>query len=104
LSAGESAPGTHWIGGWVEHKAGLDDMERRKMLPPPRLELRTLGHPAHNQSLYRLSYPGPSIFEIYNSNLGQESYYPDRSCSGFSSVSDDNVATVLIATLLFTSF
>jgi hypothetical protein len=23
----EKAPGTHWLGGWVEPRAGLDDME-----------------------------------------------------------------------------
>jgi hypothetical protein len=24
---GERVPGTHWIGGWVNPKAGLDDVE-----------------------------------------------------------------------------
>jgi hypothetical protein len=24
---GERAPGTHWIGGWVDPRAGLDDVE-----------------------------------------------------------------------------
>jgi hypothetical protein len=24
----ERAPGTHWIGGWVSPRAGLDDMEK----------------------------------------------------------------------------
>jgi hypothetical protein len=24
----ERAPGTHWIGGWVDLKAGLDDIEK----------------------------------------------------------------------------
>jgi hypothetical protein len=24
----EKAPGTHWIGDWVDPRAGLDDMER----------------------------------------------------------------------------
>jgi hypothetical protein len=27
-SPGERAPGTHWIGGWVDPRAGLDDLER----------------------------------------------------------------------------
>jgi hypothetical protein len=27
------APGTHWIGGWVGPRAGLDDVEKRKVLP-----------------------------------------------------------------------
>jgi hypothetical protein len=26
-------PGFHWIGGWVDPGAGLDDVERRKILP-----------------------------------------------------------------------
>jgi hypothetical protein len=29
-----------------------------KIIAPPGLELRPLGHPACNQSLYRLRYPG----------------------------------------------
>jgi hypothetical protein len=27
-------PGTHWIGGWVGSKTGLDDVEKRKFLTP----------------------------------------------------------------------
>jgi hypothetical protein len=38
----EKAPGTHWIGGWVGPRAGLDDMDKRKFLTLPRLELRPL--------------------------------------------------------------
>jgi hypothetical protein len=29
----EGAPGTIWIGGWVDPRTGLDDMEKRKFLP-----------------------------------------------------------------------
>jgi hypothetical protein len=29
----ERAPGTHWIRGWVDPRASLDDMEKRKFLP-----------------------------------------------------------------------
>jgi hypothetical protein len=36
---GERASGTHWIGGWRDPKAGLDDMEKRKFLTLPGLEL-----------------------------------------------------------------
>jgi hypothetical protein len=43
----ETAPGTHWIGGWVDTGASL-----------PGLELQPLGSPARSQSLYRLRYPG----------------------------------------------
>jgi hypothetical protein len=51
-----SASGTNWIGGWVGSKAGLDDMEKLKLLTLLGLELRPLGRPARSQSLYRLSY------------------------------------------------
>jgi hypothetical protein len=61
----ERARGTHWIGGWVGPRAGLDDMEKWKFLPPPWLELQPFGRPAHSQSLYRLHYP---CF-IYPSNI-----------------------------------
>jgi hypothetical protein len=55
FTPGERDPGTHWIGGWVGPKAGLDDVERRKISPLPGLELRPLGRRARSQSLYRLS-------------------------------------------------
>jgi hypothetical protein len=45
------APGTHWIESWVGPRTGLDDVEKRKFLPPPDLELRLLSRPAHSQSL-----------------------------------------------------
>jgi hypothetical protein len=54
----ERAPGTHWIGGWVGPRAGLDNVEKRKFLTLPSLELRPLGRPACSQSLYRLRSPG----------------------------------------------
>jgi hypothetical protein len=41
----ENPTGTHWIRGWVELRAGLDDVEKRKF---------------RSQSLYRLGYPGSS--------------------------------------------
>jgi hypothetical protein len=48
FTPGERAPGTHWIGGWVDLRAGLDDLEERKFLTPPGLELRLLGRPARS--------------------------------------------------------
>jgi hypothetical protein len=48
-------PGTHWIGGWAGTKAGLD-VEGRKFLTLPGLELWPLGRPARSQSLYQLRY------------------------------------------------
>jgi hypothetical protein len=58
LPPGERAPGTQWIGGWVDPRASLDDVEKRKFLTLPGLELRPLDRPARSQSLYRLSYIG----------------------------------------------
>jgi hypothetical protein len=58
LSLRERFPGTHWLGCWVGPITGLDDVEKRKCLPPLRLELRSLGRPARSRSLYRLCYPG----------------------------------------------
>jgi hypothetical protein len=40
----------------VGPRAGLDDVEKRKFLTLPGLELRTLGRPARSQPLYRLGY------------------------------------------------
>jgi hypothetical protein len=37
-------------------RADLDDVEKRKFLTLPGLELRPLGRPAHSQFLYRLRY------------------------------------------------
>jgi hypothetical protein len=54
----ERAPGTHWIGGWVNPRAGLDYVEKRKFLALPGLKLRPLGCPAHSQSLYLLRCAG----------------------------------------------
>jgi hypothetical protein len=48
---GRFTPGTNWIGGWVDPRAGLDNLEKRKFLILPGLELRTLSHPARSQSL-----------------------------------------------------
>jgi hypothetical protein len=39
FTPGESAYGTHWIGGWVDPRDGLDDVEKRKFLTVPGLEL-----------------------------------------------------------------
>jgi hypothetical protein len=63
----ERAPGTHWIGGWVNPRAGLDDVDKRKFLTIPGLELLSLGRPARSQSLYRLRYPSSWI--IYGKEI-----------------------------------
>jgi hypothetical protein len=48
---------THWLGGWVKPRASRDDLVKRQFLILPRLELRPLGCPASNQSLYTIRYP-----------------------------------------------
>jgi hypothetical protein len=45
FTLGKRAPCTHWIG-------SLDDVEKRKFLTLPGLELRPLGRLAPSQSLY----------------------------------------------------
>jgi hypothetical protein len=42
-------PGTQWIGDRVGPRIGLEDVERRKVLPLQGLELRTLGRPTRSQ-------------------------------------------------------
>jgi hypothetical protein len=64
FTPGERAPSTHWIGGWVNPKSGLDDVEKRKFLPLPGLELRPLGYSARSQSLYQLCCPGSHMYSI----------------------------------------
>jgi hypothetical protein len=54
----ERTPSTHCIGGSVGPRAGLNDMEKRKFLTLPGLELRPLDRPVRSQSLYRLRHPG----------------------------------------------
>jgi hypothetical protein len=49
-------PGTHFTGGWVGPRAGLD---RRKISPPT--GIRSPERPARSQSLYRLSYPSHNL-------------------------------------------
>jgi hypothetical protein len=44
FTPGERAPYTHWIGGWVDLKACLEDLAKRKFLTLTGLELRPLGN------------------------------------------------------------
>jgi hypothetical protein len=57
FTPGERAPDTHLIGGWVDLRAGLDNLEKRKFLTLPGLELRPLGH-ASRYTKYAI--PAPS--------------------------------------------
>jgi hypothetical protein len=42
FTPGKRGPGTHWIGGWVDPRAGLDGVEKFKFLTLQGLELRPL--------------------------------------------------------------
>jgi len=55
----QERPGTHYTGGWVGPRAGLDG---RKISPPLGFDPRTVQPVA--QSLYRLSYPAHTNFKI----------------------------------------
>jgi hypothetical protein len=48
---------THWIGGWVDPRTGLDNAEK-KILSLMGLELQLLNRPVRCQLLYRQSHPG----------------------------------------------
>jgi hypothetical protein len=65
----ERVPGTTWIGGWVGPRASLDNMEKRKFLTLPELELRPFSRPAHSHTLYRLRYRGSHIPHSLCNNL-----------------------------------
>jgi hypothetical protein len=64
LYPGERAPGTRWIGGWVDPRANLDDMEERKFSTLPGLELRPLCRPARSQPLTDYAIPAHRINKL----------------------------------------
>jgi hypothetical protein len=55
----ERAAGTYWIGGWVDPRTDLDDMDRRRFLLLLGFKLRPFDPPVYSQSLYRLSHLFP---------------------------------------------
>jgi hypothetical protein len=61
-ASGGRAPGTHWIGGWMVPRTGLDNKGKRKFLTLPGLELRIFSHPTRTQSLYQLRYPSSLMY------------------------------------------
>jgi hypothetical protein len=65
----ETAPGTDLTGGWVDPTAGLDEVEKRKFLTLPRLELGPLRRPVRSQSLYLLCYPGSQHMRVYENKM-----------------------------------
>jgi hypothetical protein len=69
FTPGERAPGTHWKGGWVGPRTGLDKMERRKISPLPELELRPLRSPARIQSLLFTNDTNSAIKRTRNAKM-----------------------------------
>jgi hypothetical protein len=49
----DKVPDIILIGGWVGPRSGLDDMEKRKFLTLPGLELQPLGRPALSRIILR---------------------------------------------------
>jgi hypothetical protein len=52
FTPGERAPGTHWIGGSMDPRANLDNVEKRKFMTLQGLEIQPLGRPAPIGSRY----------------------------------------------------
>jgi hypothetical protein len=53
FTIGERAPGTHWIRGWVSHRAGPNAMEETRICSPFWEYISAL--PGHSPTLYRLN-------------------------------------------------
>jgi hypothetical protein len=67
LYPGERTPGTHWTGGWVDPRAGLDAEAKRKILCLCRGS--NPSRPVRSHTLYWLSYPGSISGIISNIKL-----------------------------------
>jgi hypothetical protein len=79
FTPGERAPSTHWIGGWVGPRAGLDDTEKWKFFTLLGLELRSPGRSARSQSLYR---SGCDLSEVINPDSARRNWgkWRNKSC------------------------
>jgi hypothetical protein len=69
FTLGERDSGTNWKGGWVGPRAVLGDVENRKFLTLPGLELRPLGCLARSQSLHQLRHTGSQLFKSLFSKI-----------------------------------
>jgi hypothetical protein len=58
LYSWERAHGTHWIGGWVGYRAGMEAVTEKFPAPPPGIEPPNPDRPPQSQSLYWLGYSG----------------------------------------------
>jgi hypothetical protein len=53
FTPGERAPGTHWTGGWVGPRAGLNDVRNRKLLTLPEMYYILLLFFQSNTTIYQ---------------------------------------------------
>jgi hypothetical protein len=89
FTPGEKGSGTNWIGGWVDPRAGLDNVEKRKFLTLSELEHRPRNRPSHSHSLYRLCYPGSwdsdkvGKEDIFKPTNGNDSLHDINNDNGF---------------------
>jgi hypothetical protein len=74
----EKIPGTHWIGGWVDPRTGLDNVEKRKFLTLLEQEL----NPSAIQPIasHYTNYFGPALHSV-----SQETFFHSSWCINKSS-------------------
>jgi hypothetical protein len=63
----ERTPGTHWIGGWVGPRAGLDAGARGEILYTCRIS--NPGRPVRSQTRNWLRYPGSSLKIVFSRKI-----------------------------------
>jgi hypothetical protein len=85
FTPGGRTPGTHWIGVWVDPRAGLDTGYSKNPLPLPGIEPRSPGCPVCSKTLYWLSYPG---FYVYS-----ETHFKMTPLKMFSRITHQNYFT-----------
>jgi hypothetical protein len=72
-------PGTHCTGGWVGPRAVLNVCEKSRPTG-----IRSSNRPARSQSLYRLSYPVPSVILLHKMptvNIAYSIYCMGQTCT-----------------------
>jgi hypothetical protein len=62
FTPGERASCTHWIGGWVDLRAGLGDLEKREFLTIPGLKPFKKSLPLRNPAVQQTN----SVFSLYS--------------------------------------
>jgi hypothetical protein len=73
FTPGEKVPGTHWKGGWLGPRAGLDDLEKRKSLTLLGFELDPSCRPSRTSRCTDCTIPALNIAKmqtITNTKVG----------------------------------